>query len=160
MQTRFMKTSKLGKEAVSSCTSMLVDTTHDGFSFQVYSKHWPALSASEHWLRLWYHYTISFGHRARNSRLPLDQCSTGSPRLLPTLSFAKRIAQAERQVKIDTSQQFLEGGALHCQPTKRQQWPHFPTPSRPCSSTGTCRTLIIINGDAAIATFTKINVLN
>ena len=47
MQTRFMKTSKLGKEAVSSCTTMLVDTTHDGFYFQVYSKHWPALSASE-----------------------------------------------------------------------------------------------------------------
>lgn len=160
MQTRFMKTSKLGKEAVSSCTTMLVDTTHDGFYFQGLLKILACVICK---------WNIGFGYDTI-TQFPLDIERGTAGYLLISAVQAVRDCYLPFRLQEELHKQkarrksirinsFLRW-ALHCQPTKRQQWPHFPTPSRPCSPTGTCRTLIIINGDAAIATFTQISVLN
>jgi hypothetical protein len=54
----------------------------------------------------------------KNNRLPLHQYSAGSPRLLLTLAFAKRIAQAESRWKSISINSFLSDGHFIVNPQK------------------------------------------
>jgi hypothetical protein len=51
-------------------------------------------------------------------RLPLHQYSAGSPRLLPTLAFAERIAEAESRWKSISMNSFLRDGHFIVNPQK------------------------------------------